>query len=195
MALTGGLSCGKSTVCRILKELGAYIVSADEIVHQLLSSQTDVSQKVVKLLGKDILVDQNIDRSKVAKLVFQSPGLLKALENIIHPVMYAEIEKLYRQQTESRNKPPLFVAEIPLLFETNAEKNYETTVAVIANKEICLKRFKASTKYGEEEFIRRSSRQLSPLEKAERADYVIMNNSSLADLEQTTKELYQEVLS
>ena len=193
IAITGGISCGKSTVCRILMELGAYVVSADEIVHQLLSPQTDVGQKVIKLLGDDILVDQKIDRSKVANIVFQAPNLLRALEKIIHPAIYEEIEKLYRQQSESRNKPPLFIAEIPLLFETNEEKNYDKTIAVIANKDICLKRFKESTKYNEKEFERRSSQQLSQLEKAERADYVIMNNTSLADLEQTTKELYQEI--
>jgi dephospho-CoA kinase len=192
IAITGGISCGKSTVCRILKELGAYVVSADEIAHQLLSPQTDVGQKVIKLLGDDILVDQKIDRSKVANIVFQAPNLLRALEKIIHPAIYEEIEKLYRQQSESRSKP-LFIAEIPLLFETNEEKNYDKTVAVIANQAICLKRFKESTKYNENEFERRSSQQLSQLEKAERADYVIMNNTSLADLEQTTKELYQEL--
>ncbi len=195
MAITGGLSCGKSTVCRILKELGAYVVSADEIVHQLLTPETETGKKVIRLLGEEILVDQKIDRSKVAKIVFRNRQLLKALENIIHPVMYEEIDKLYLQQSDSTEQPPLFVVENPLLFETNADKNFDTTVAIVAKPELCLKRFKESTNYDEQEFERRSANQLSQLEKADRADYVIMNSSSLTDLEQVTKELFEEVIS
>jgi len=194
MAITGGLSCGKSTVCRILKELGAYVVSADEIVHQLLSSNIDVAKKVVDLLGDEILVDHKIDRSEVARIVFRDERLLKKLEEIIHPATYEEIEKIYRKQQESSHKS-LFVAEIPLLFETGAQSSYDVTVAIVAKPDLCLKRFIESTGKSEMEFENRISKQLNQRDKAERADYVIMNNSTLADLEQITKELYTEIVS
>ena len=117
IAITGGLSCGKSSVCRIFKELGAYVISADEVVHQLLSPTTNLGRQVISLLGADIVVDKQIDRSKIAKKVFKQPALLQSLENLLHPAVRDEIEKQY-QQIANQPSPPLFVVEIPLLFET-----------------------------------------------------------------------------
>ena len=84
-AVTGGLSCGKSSVCRILSELGAYVVSADKIVHQLLSSDANLGQEIVHLLGPSVLVNQTLDRSRIAHIVFHDSELLKALEALVHP--------------------------------------------------------------------------------------------------------------
>ncbi|WP_068470677.1 dephospho-CoA kinase [Candidatus Protochlamydia phocaeensis] len=194
VAITGGLSCGKSSVCRILKELGAYVVSADEIVHQLLSSDTNLGQKVIELLGTGILVNQAIDRSRVAQMVFQNDRLLDALEKIIHPAVYDEIEKQYQEQQDSKNRPSLFIAEIPLLFESDGEKGYDAVIAVIANSNRCFERFKQATGYDQEEFNNRLARQLPLLNKAVLADYVLMNNGTLSDLQQLTRELYQELI-
>ena len=74
VAVTGGLSCGKSSVCRIFKELGAYVVSADEIVHRLLSTKTNLGQQVISLLGKEIITNGKINRSTIAKKVFNDPN-------------------------------------------------------------------------------------------------------------------------
>lgn len=193
VAITGGLSCGKSSVCRILKELGAYIVSADEIVHQLLSSDANVRQRVVKLFGTKILVNQQIDRSRIAQRVFLDSRLLKSLEEILHPAVYDEIEQQYQKQQGSKNQFPLFIAEVPLLFESDGEKRFDAVIAVVANKDICFERFNKATHYDLEEFDRRMAEQMSPMEKAIRADYVIMNNGAISDLQQPLRELYQEL--
>lgn len=193
-AITGGLSCGKSSVCRIFKELGAYIISADEIVHQLLSSDTNLGQEVIKLLGNKILINNQISRSRIARIVFQNDKLLRALEELVHPVVYEEIEKDYQKQKESNNPPPLFIAEVPLLFESGGEKQFDKTIAVVADPALCLQRFIQATGYQEEEFERRMDRQLSLLEKAVRADYVILNNRDIASLQAVVKELYSELI-
>jgi dephospho-CoA kinase len=194
VAITGGLSCGKSSVCRILKELGAYVVSADKIVYQLLSSDTNLGQEIVHLLGPHVLVNQKLDRSRIAHIVFHDLELLKALEAVVHPAVYRELDKDYQEQQQHFPTPPLFVAEIPLLFESGGEKNYDDTVAVVANLEICCKRFEEATGYDQKEFNKRMARQLSLYDKAILADYVIMNNGTLSDLQQTTLELYQELV-
>lgn len=193
VAITGGLSCGKSSVCRIFKELGAYVVSADEIVHQLLASDTNLGHKVVDLLGTSILVDKRIDRSRVAQLVFQDSRKLQALETILHPAVYGEIEQQYQKQQGSNKKPPLFIAEVPLLFESDGDKRFDATVAVVANLEICFERFSQTTLSDREDFDQRVARQLPLLEKAVRADYVLINNGALTELEQPIRELYQEL--
>jgi dephospho-CoA kinase len=194
VAVTGGLSCGKSSVCRILQELGAYTVSADEIVHHLLSSDDSIVSQVVQLLGKGILDDQKIDRSRVARLVFRDHELMKELEEILHPAVYSEIEKQYQKQQEAEQPFPLFAAEVPLLFESNGEKFFDASIAVLAQADICFKRFNKNEQLSRQEFDLRMSNQLSPLEKAIRADYAIMNNETLSTLQEPVRELFQELL-
>src|SRR3990167_10662892 len=97
VAVTGGVSSGKTTVCRILEDHGAFQVSSDEIIHQLLSLNTICIKQVTDLIGSEIFKDGKIDRKKVAELVFSSEEKLKALEKILHPLLFEEIEKLYQQ--------------------------------------------------------------------------------------------------
>jgi dephospho-CoA kinase len=194
VAITGGLSCGKSSVCRILKEFGAYVVSADTIVHQLLSSDTNLGQEIVHLLGPDVWVNQKVDRSRVARIVFHDLELLKALEELVHPAVYRELDKDYQRQNNQSQLPSLFVAEIPLLFESGGQRDYNDIVAVVASLEVCCKRFKEATGCDQREFNNRMVRQLPLLDKAMLADYVVMNNGTLSDLQQVTKELYQELI-
>jgi dephospho-CoA kinase len=194
IAITGGLSCGKSSVCRILEELGAYVISADKIVHQLLSSDAILSQEIVDLLGPSVLINQKLDRSHIAHIVFQNIELLKALEALVHPRVYKELNKEYQKQQNCPHPPSLFVAEIPLLFESNEQKNYDCIVAVIANPDICFERFEQATGKDQKEFNYRMARQRALFEKARLADYVIINNGTLSDLQQTTVELYQKLI-
>lgn len=188
-AVTGGLSCGKSSVCRFFKEFGAYVVSADEIVHQLLSPNTNLGRKVLDLLGPDIITDQKIDRSAIAKKVFNQPELLQSLEKILHPAVREELERQY-QQVQASQSNPLFIAEIPLLFETGSDKYYDFTIAVLSDSEKCIERFQKTTGYGRDEYELRMARQLKPIEKAYKADYVIENNGTMDDLRLAVKNIW-----
>jgi dephospho-CoA kinase len=195
VAVTGGLSSGKSSACRFFKELGAYTVSADEIVHQLLSPYTALGQQVINLLGKDILVNDQIDRSKVAKKVFNEPSLLHSLEKLLHPAVISEIERQY-QKASAQGKATLFVAEIPLLFEIGSEAYFDFIVAVHADSEICRHRFKAATGLNDHEYDRRMTYQMPSKEKARRADYVLNNNhESPEELRHAVEQLYRVLTS
>lgn len=189
VAITGGLSCGKTSVCRIFKELGAYVISADEIVHRLLSPNKDLGQQVIRLLGNDIIVDGKIDRTIIAQKVFNEKDLLQSLEKIIHPIVLSEIEKQY-QQISDQGKTPLFIAEIPLLFEVESEKRFDITIAVWADSNVCKKRFTTATGYGSEEYEKRMANQMSAQEKARRADYVIKNSGNLKQMHQAVVDLF-----
>lgn len=193
VAVTGGLSTGKSSVCRILKELGAAVISADKIVHQLLSSDTNLGQEVIKLLGTKILSNNQINRAQMAQIVFQDPDLLKKLEALLHPAVYMEIDNEFGKLQKSPSPPPLFAAEVPLLFESKGEKKFDLTVAVVANPDVCAERFEKKYGYDRNEFDNRTANQMPQMEKALRADYVITNSGSLSHLKDLTKELYQEL--
>ena len=102
IAITGNLASGKSTVCQFFKEQGAYVVSSDEIVHQLLSPETNIGKKVIALLGKDIVVEDRLNREAIAKIVFRDRQLLLRLEELLHPEVQKEIEYYRRRKVAGR---------------------------------------------------------------------------------------------
>lgn len=186
IAITGGLAAGKTTICRIFKELGAYVISADEIVHQLLSPKTEIGQQVIRLLGTDVVSGEEFDRKKIAAKVFPRPDLLHSLEEILHPAVFDEIEKKHKQIAREK-KYSLFVAEIPLLFEAKREKDFDAVIAVVADPEI------ARQRYTQQEYEQRMIRQIEPKLKASKADYTIENNGSLDQLKNQIKNLYSQL--
>ncbi len=190
IAVTGGLASGKTTVCRILKELGAYTVDADTIVHQLLSLKSDIEKNVIELLGAEIISGDQIDRTKVADIVFKNPNLLKALEQILHPEVQKVIDQEYEQVA---SRVPLFVAEVPLLFEANLQPHFDTVIAVTANPAHTRERFAAKTGYDPTEYDRRTSRLLPQEEKARRAHYHLLNNGTIEELKKNVKQIYENL--
>lgn len=188
VAVTGGLSCGKSSVCRLFQQLGAYVVSADEIVHKLLSPDTVIGQQVISLIGSETLSKQTIDRSIVAMKVFHDPKKLRALEKILHPAVRAEIFRHYDLATKSPAYV-LFVAEVPLLFEAGMESDFDATIAVVADPELCKERFMAQG-HTSSDYETRAARQLSSEEKALRATYVIYNSGQIEATRQQVETLF-----
>lgn len=192
VAITGGLSCGKSSVCQYFKELGAHVVSADEIVHQLLIPTQPLGCQVVALLGQDIVVKGKIDRSIVAKKVFNDKALLRTLEEFMHPAVLDEIKKQY-QHIKNQGNSPLFIAEIPLLFETGSEKFFDAAIAVLADSKTAMQRFMSATGYDENEYLKRMANQMPADEKAKRADYVIDNSGNKEELQKAVKNIYNKL--
>jgi dephospho-CoA kinase len=171
IAVTGEVASGKSTVCKYFKQLGAFVVDSDKIVHDLLTPKTSVGQKIIKFLGKEILEKDEISREKVAAKVFQDFKKLKKLEAIIHPQVFEAIERLY-QLAAKEGVFIYFVVEIPLLFEAGLEKFYDYIIVVTAKN-----RSKRSPKKD-----LREKRLIDIHEKTEKADFVINNNSNFTML-------------
>ncbi len=191
IAVTGAISSGKTQLCSCFREFGAYVVSADEIVHQLLSSNTISGKKVIALLGSGILDNNRISHAAIAEKVFNNPSQLTALEEILHPEVFSRIEIEYRKA--SKQKAPLFVAEVPLLFETGAEKLFDETIVVIADEQTSIERYTKSGTKDKNEYRLRMSQQLPPKEKAARATYTIFNDGSLQDLQTEAKKIYNQL--
>ncbi len=182
IAITGGIATGKSSVCQIFKELGAFTVSADAVVHDLLNPSTDLGKKITVLLHIENSSDRpEVFRKAIADKVFEDRKLLQELENILHPEVCKEIRRQY-ERIKSQ-KYTYFVVEIPLLFEIHDEHFYDVVITVLADEEIARKRFTMQG-FSKEDFERRMRRQMSPKEKAARATFTILNNGSLEDLRQ-----------
>jgi len=180
IAVTGSLGAGKTLVCQILGELGAFVVSADELVHELLASDRECIHKIALLFGSDVVIHHQVDRKKLAELAFGDSNKLKQLEAIVHPLVLAKMEALY-ESVHALKHHQLFVAEVPLLFEAGWERFFDRVIAVTADEKLCRKRSLAQG-LSESDYALRAKRQLPAEEKKERADYQINNNTSREDL-------------
>ncbi len=180
IAVTGGIASGKSTVCQFLKELGAYVVNADAIVHASLTPDTDLGREVIRSLGLTDEWQRGPFRKVIAEKVFKDPNLLALLEHLLHPVVLKKIEELYREVAKLENYT-FFVVEMPLLFEIQAEGFYDIVIAVLADESLARERFE-KLGYSKDEYEKRMERQMSPSEKQAAADYTLLNNGSLNEL-------------
>ncbi len=191
IGLTGSIATGKSTVEKIFKELGVPVIDADEIVHNLLKEER-IKRKLTEVLG-DILDEKGeIDKKKVANIIFSDPIKKKEVENIIHPEVFRYIQKWIEEQ--EKKKPKGFViVSVPLMIETGSYKNYDKIIVVYAPKELQLKRLikKGMTK---EEALKRINAQMDIKEKLKYADFVINNTGTLEDLRKEVERVYKELM-
>lgn len=187
IAITGGIAAGKTTVCQLFEELGAYVVSADLIVHQLLVPSTQLGQKIIALLGEDIVDGNKLSPESIAQKVFGAPLLLRELEKYIHP----EVQKVIiaKHWAASEKNIPFFVAEVPLLYEANLESFYDSVIVVTADKRLCQMRFPK----GEKDYLHRNNRLMPIEEKIKKANYVIANNGTLDELREKIQFIYIEL--
>lgn len=188
VAVTGSIASGKSSVSQIFRELGAYVVSADNIVHHLLDHDSQLIKQLESLLGSGILNEGKISRRAIAKKIFKDTDLRKQVEALIHPLVRKEVLRAL-QEAETKGTVRLFVAEIPLFFESGLETMFDLSIAVTAPRELRLRRFLEKTSLTEEEFNERESVQLPEEEKAKRSSFVIENNKSLSDLREEVIKL------
>lgn len=193
IAITGGVASGKTTVCRILEKHGACTLNSDTIIHRLLSKDSFCINEIIKLLGSKILTDGKIDRKKVAEIVFNDRERLKALEEILHPKLFAEIEREYRRR-EKEGSCQLFVVEMPLVQEIGKEKTFDAVVAVLSTESKARLRY-AKKGLSEKMYTKRMNRQWDVNKKAKYADYVILNDGTIDALETNLLEMMKEISS
>lgn len=194
VAITGGVSCGVSSVCELLQDLEEVsVVKADDIIEDLLYEDEEVYRAVVDLLGEEVLSRGRLDRVKIGRAIFAEPDLLYALEAILHPRVHDKIEELY-QKERLDPQASLFIVDYPLLFEERQEPFFDEVVAVVANPDIARERFIRAYS-DDEEFNRRSSFHLSNEEKMKRADFVIWNEGSFPDLKEQVENFLMQTRS
>lgn len=187
VGLTGGIAAGKSTVLALFAELGAATISADAVVHELLDAEPLLS-RLRERWGEDVAPAGRVDRRRVGEIVFADEAELRWLEGQIHPLVRAHIGKW---SVSLPTDTELAVAEIPLLFEGEMHEAFDVTVAVISDDALRSARAEAR---GHALNAEREGLQLAQQEKAERADFVIVNDSSPARLKERVTELWGALL-
>ena len=187
IAVTGPFASGKSTFVRLLGDLGAETASADELVHHLLRDDRRAIARVVERFGEWVRGEKGVDRKALGREVFGDPEALADLEDILHPLVRSETDR--RIEASGAD---LFVAEIPLLFETGRDQGFDFTVAVVVSEE--RRRAWAEERGVDEASLRGiEARQLSGEEKAKRSDLVVQNDGDLDRLREQAEELGRKV--
>ena len=189
IGLTGGIGTGKSEAARQLEELGALIISADQVGHEAYTVNTEAWEQVVATFGNGILQDdKEIDRRKLGGIVFSDPSQLEKLNQIMHPrmarIVSDKIEAFRGQGVDT------VVVEAALLFEAGWDSLVEEVWVTDASEEIIIGRLRERNGLSEEEAKKRINAQMDRMERIGRSDFVINNSGDMAELGTTIKELW-----
>ena len=186
IGLTGGIAAGKSQALEILDRLGAETISTDVMVHELLGTD-EVRDELVARWGGEVAPGGEVDRGRVGAIVFGQPQELGWLESVLHPLVG---ERMLSWRRGLPDHVEVAVVEVPLLFEGSMASMFDSTIAVIADD---AERERRAVARGTGDLEARSGRQLSQDEKAARAGHVVVNDGSLADLEDALRQLMPEL--
>ena len=188
VALTGGIGSGKSLAGEYFAQLGAIVVDSDQLSRDVIDRGTDGFDEVIARFGDEILTNGDIDRRKLADIVFSDKSARTDLENIIHP----RIREVWERLVESSKASDILINQIPLLVETNGADRFDRVISVIAAPEIRSVRLKSRGLYITE-IERRMAAQASDEERIEISDYIIENNGSADELLREVEALFDQL--
>lgn len=188
VALTGGIATGKSSATMLLSLYGFRFIDSDKIAHEMLDQHT---QQIAALFGSEYVADTKVDRVKLGALIFSDPTKRKALEALLHPLIYDEIAR--QSQLQDRFKKP-YIIDIPLFFEGNRYP-IEKSIVIYTPKTKQLQRLMKRNDYSDDEALRRIESQMDIEEKRTRATYVIDNSGDLKQLQRECDRVKDEILS
>ena len=174
IGLTGSVGMGKTTTAKVFEKLGCDVWDADETVHKLYSKGGKAVVEVAKLFPSSV-EDGSISRSRLKALLKNEPKNLKELEEIVHPLILED-----RQNFQKHTTSGVVVFDIPLLFETGADKEMDKTVCVFTSTKKQMERLKNRNKGYDDYYKQLISKQMPSNEKCDRADYVIETTSHTA---------------
>jgi dephospho-CoA kinase len=192
VGLTGGIGSGKSEVARMLASHGAFVIDADELAREVVAPGTPGLAAVVANFGPDMLTDAGeLDRTKLASVVFADDAARQRLNAIVHPLVAARASDLMRALPFDA----IVVYDVPLLVEGGLEREYDAVVVVEAPLLARLERLVRFRKMTEDEAKARVAAQASDEQRRAVADYVIVNDVSLLDLRREVARLWQQLVA
>ena len=203
VGLTGGIASGKSVVGEMFVALGAHLVQADRISHQLMQPGQSVYNEVVRHFGGAILnPDLSVNRAKLAEAAFgKSPSTasrIEELNRIVHPAVIRSQEE-WMEETGRQDTHAVAIVEAALILEAGAAKRFDRLIVVTCSDEQRIARFAARQKLNLEdarkEVARRMAAQLPDAEKIKAANYVIDNSGSLDQTREQVRQIWEKLRS
>ena len=194
VGVTGGLGTGKSTVARIFQQLGAVVLDADRIAHEVMRPKQLAWRRIVTTFGEQVLNDdQTINRALLARRVFREPAARVQLETIVHPQVIRHIRARLRQLSRNR-RVRVVVLDVPLLAETGMHTMVDAVVVVSAPREVARERLIARG-LNPEEAQRRIAAQWDLAAKVALADHVVDNADGMEHTRRQVKQLWNQLVA
>jgi dephospho-CoA kinase len=202
VGLTGGIASGKSVVGEMFVSLGAHLIQADQIAHELMQPGQDVYKAVVECFGLEILnPDGSVNRPKLAEAAFggkdgKGRRRVEELNRIVHPAVIQR-QNEWMEEVGTKDPRAAAIVEAALIFEAGAAKDFDRLIVVTCGEEQRAERLAARLKIDLEaarrEVTRRMATQWSDARKVAAADYVIDNSGSLDSTERQVRDLFQRL--
>ena len=180
VGLTGGIGSGKTTVAKLFIDLGVPVYIADTEAKRLMHTSKSIKQKLINEFGKKAYINNKLNRSFLANIVFNDKRKLNAINKIVHPSVANSFKRW-----QNKHDVPYVIQENAILFESNAAQNFDYIITVTAPKLVKISRVMERDSITKEEVLARIKNQISDKEKIEKSNFVIENNN----LNQTKKEV------
>ena len=171
IGLTGGIGSGKSTVAKVFEILGIPVYYADTAAKKIMNTDPELRKAIQLEFGDDAYTGQELNRKKIASIVFNNPAKLEKLNQLIHPVTIRDAEEWMKKQTS-----PYAIKEAALLFESGAHAGLDKIIGVSAPQQLRIKRVMERDGVNQEEVISRMNKQWDEERKMNQCDEVIINN-------------------
>lgn len=192
IGVTGGIGSGKSTVSKILERLGAKIIDADGIALEITAPGSKVLDEIIQYFGGEILSPQGqLDRKKLAQVVFNQPEKLKALNRMTHPPIMKKI-KHWVSEEKIKGEASLLVIEASIPLQNGYQDMVDQIWVVTADMEVRVQRVKQRSGLSRDEILKRVYSQMSESEYKAIGDVVISNSGTLENLQQEIEKLIGE---
>lgn len=192
IGLTGSIGMGKSTVAAMFGDLGAALWDADSAVHRMYE-KGGAPIAPIKALFPEAIVDNAVDRARLAAIVLSDPEQLLALERVVHPLVAADREAFTEKARKENYAAAVY--DIPLLFENGAEAEFDAIVVVSAPAETQRARVLARPGMTESKFAAILGEQWPDAQKRERADYVISTGQALEKTRRDAAAVFQKIMA
>jgi dephospho-CoA kinase len=193
IGLTGGIGAGKSTVTQMLEELGAAVIDADKVGHQIYLPDLPAWREIVETFGPGVLnADRSINRQALGKIVFADPEALRALNRIVHPKMFERMAELIAE-LRARGGMKAIVVEAAILIEANWQPLADQIWLVIASEPVVVQRLAKQRRLSPEQVRTRIASQLSNDERLKHAHAVIRNDGSLDEVRAAVQQAWDQL--
>jgi dephospho-CoA kinase len=192
--VTGGIACGKSSVSRMLKDLGARVVDADVLARRVVEPGKPAYRDIVKTFGKQVLKpDGTLDRKRLGRIVFSDGDKLRQLNQITHPRIASAAKREIARHRRSR--APLVVYDAALLVEKGWHRGLDGLVVVSVPERVQLQRMMQRDGFSKKEAMQRIRSQLPQSAKLKVADHVIDNSGTPDQTRQQVRHLWQDLVA
>ncbi len=192
VGLTGGICSGKSTVAAMFERLGALVIDADRVAHELQAPGQPLFEAIVSAFGREVVgEDGRIDRRRLGAMVFGDPKARARLEEMLHPAIVEECERRIRQARASG--AVVCILDAALLIESGRHARFDIMVLVEASEAVQLDRLMARMGLGREEAMQRIRSQMPIEEKRRHAKFVIENGGPLEETERQVRSVWEQL--